>query len=298
VAGDPLNLNFKATNCPTCGAKFSAARRRCPRCHTALTVQDPAAAAAFSRRLAQIATGILAGFLVLVAALWLARDPEPSAAVAAPVDPFASRRPAVAPLAAPETALKASEDRAFLEPASQGALAYQSGDMNAALARYQEAIAKNPDDAESFSNLGQVLVRLNRPAEALPQFQRAMALIPDRWAYTFNMARALGLLKRWDEAVTMYRRAQTLFPNDYVTTFNLALALRKKGDLEAAAAEFEKAIALEPNDATFRIALGMTLEGLKKPVEAAAAYEEALRLAPEAPDADIVRKRITQLRSS
>ena len=273
-------MNFEARNCPSCGAKLSAARRRCPRCHTRLTTKDPAATAAASRRLAQFAAGIVAGFLVLLAALWLARDPEPSAAVAAPRDPFASRRPAVAPIAAPETALQRPDDKAFLDPPGLAAQAYASGDMNTALARYQEAIARNPDDAESFSNLGQILVRLNRPAEALPHFQRAMALIPDRWAYTFNMARALGVLGRWDEAVAMYRRAQTQFPNDYVTTFNLALALRKQGNLGAATTELEKAIALEPNDATFRIALGMTLEGLEKPAEAAAAYEEALRLAP------------------
>jgi Flp pilus assembly protein TadD len=291
-------LNVEITSCPHCGAKLSAGRRRCPRCHARLTTQDPGASTASSRRLAQIAAGILAGFVVLLAALWLARDPEPSAAVAPPTDPFASRRPAAPPIAAPETALQRPDDKAFLDPPGQAAQAYASGDMNAALARYQEAIARNPDDAESFSNLGQVLVRLNRPAEALPHFQRAMALIPDRWAYSFNMARALGVLGRWAEAVAMYRRAQTQFPNDYVTTFNLALALRKQGDLEAAATELEKAIALEPNDATFRIALGMTLEGLKKPTEAAAAYEEALRLAPEAPDADTVRKRIAQLKGS
>jgi tetratricopeptide (TPR) repeat protein len=241
---------------------------------------------------------MLAAFLVLVAALWLARDPEPSAAGAALADPFASRRPAHAPAAAPEAVRQTSDERPFLDPPGQAAEAYEAGDMSTALARYQEAIARNPDDAESFSNLGQVLVRLNRPAEALPHFQRAMALIPDRWAYTFNMARALGQLGRWGEAVATYRRAQALFPNDYVTTFNLALALRKQGDLAGAVTEFEKAIALEPNDATFRIALGMTLEGLKKPAEAAAAYEEALRLAPEAPDADIVRKKIAQLRAA
>jgi cytochrome c-type biogenesis protein CcmH/NrfG len=44
------------------------------------------------------------------------------------------------------------------------------------------------------------------------------------------------------------------------------------------------------------MALGMTYERLQKADDAAAAYEEALRLAPLAPDADIVRGRIAQLR--
>lgn len=241
---------------------------------------------------------ILGGFLVVLAGLWLLRDPDLAPAAAAPVDPFASKRPAAAPARAATPDLEPAEERPFLDPQGQAAVAYEAGNMDAALQRYQEAVDRNPNDAESHSNLGQVLVRLERPAEALPHFDRAIELIPNRWAYVFNRARALGLLGRWEESVAAYRRAQALFPEDYVTAFNLALALRKLGKHEAALSEFQKAIELEPNDATFRIALGMTFERLQKPTEAAAAYEEALRLAPEAPDADIVRKRIAELRGS
>lgn len=294
MAGNPLNI--EATTCPNCGVKVSAGRRRCPRCHARLTQADPARAAAASRKLARIAAAILGGFLLVLAGLWLLRDPD-LAPAAAPVDPFASRRPeAPAPAATPD--LEPANERPFLDPQGQAAVAYEAGNMDAALQRYQEAVDRNPNDAESHSNLGQVLVRLSRPAEALPHFDRAIELIPDRWAYVFNRARALGLLGRWEESVAAYRRAQALFPEDYVTAFNLALALRKLGKHEAALPQFQKAIELEPNDATFRIALGMTFERLQKPTEAAAAYEDALRLAPQAPDADIVRKRIAELRGS
>lgn len=290
-------MNVEVTSCSRCGAKLSAGRRRCPRCHARLVTLDPAAAAARSRKLARVAAATLGAFLAVLAVLWITREPEPTQAAAAPADPFASRRP-VRPRAAPPADLQPSEERAFLEPQGEAAIAYAAGDMPSALQHYQEAVGRNPNDAESHSNLGQVLVRLNRTEEALPHFQRAIELIPDRWAYTFNLARALGLLGRWEESVAAYRRAQALFPSDYATAFNLALALRKLGEHEAALAEFHRAIALEPNDATFRIALGMTLESLRKPTEAAAAYEEALRLAPEAADVDIVRKRIAQLRGS
>ncbi len=296
MAGNPLN--FEATSCPNCGVKLSAVRRRCPRCHARLTQADPALAAAASRRLARIAAMILGGFLVVLVGLWVVRDPDPAPAVAAPIDPFASRRPVVTPAPAGSPDAQPDEERPFLDPQGEAAVAYEAGKMDSALQHYQQAVDRNPNDAESHSNLGQVLVRLKRPAEALPHFDRAIELIPDRWAYVFNRARALGLVGRWEESVAAYRRAQALFPDDYVTAFNLALALRKLGKHEAALPEFQKAIALEPNDATFRIALGMTFERLQKPTEAAAAYEEALRLAPEAPDADTVRKRIVELRGS
>ncbi len=290
-------MNIEATTCPNCGVKLSAGRRRCPRCHARLTQADPAKAAAASRTLARVAAMILGGFLMVLAGLSLLRDPD-LAPAAAPADPFASKRTVATPAPAATADLEPAEERPFLDPHAQAAVAYEAGNLDAALERYQEAVDRNPNDAESHSNLGQVLVRLERPAEALPRFDRAIDLIPDRWAYVFNRARALGLLGRWEESVAAYRRAQALFPEDYVTAFNLALALRKLGKHEAALPEFQKAIELEPNDATFRIALGMTFECLQKPTEAAAAYEEALRLSPEAPDADIVRKRVAELRRS
>jgi tetratricopeptide (TPR) repeat protein len=280
-------------SCSNCGVKFSAARSRCPRCRAPLTRPDPSAAAASSRKLARVAGGLLAGFLVLLGALWFARDPEPSVPVAAAADPYAARRSAAA-IAQAATQPQREGDNA----GRQATPAAESDDLQAALVLYQGAVARNPDDADSFNSLGQVLVRLNRSAEALPHFERAVALEPDNWGYSFNMGRALGALGRWQRAETVYRRAQALLPDDGRTTLALAQALREQGNLDAAVTEFAKAVALQPREPTYQIELGKTLESLSKPVEAAAAYEEAVRLAPEAPDADTLRKRIALLRGS
>jgi tetratricopeptide (TPR) repeat protein len=289
-----------AVICQQCGAKVRVGRHRCPRCRAHLTLPDPALAAASSRRLTRVAAIVVGVFALAVVGLWLARDttpePAPRAAGAAP-DPFSARRedPSVVP--PPAARAPEPEERPFLEAAGAGSVAYASGDYNASLAQYLAAVAKNPDDAESLSNLGQVLVRLNRTAEAVPYFERAVAILPGRWAYRFNLARALGLLGRMDEAIEGYRRAQELFPDDYATAFNLAMALHHKGDEAAAVQQYQKAIALEPADASFRKALGISYEQLRKGPEAAAAYEEYLRLAPSAPDADKVRARIARLQA-
>jgi Flp pilus assembly protein TadD len=185
----------------------------------------------------------------------------------------------------------------FIEAAGEGSVAYAAGDYAGSLAHYFAAVEKNPDDAESLGNLGQVLVRLNRTAEAIPYFDRAIAILPGRWAYRFNRARAVGLLGRTDEAIAGYRAAQQLFPDDYATAFNLAMALHQKGDEAAAVEQYRKAIALQPEDASFRMALGISYEQLHNGQEAAAAYQEYLRLSPTAPDADKVRARIAQLQA-
>jgi tetratricopeptide (TPR) repeat protein len=237
-------------------------------------------------------------FALLVCALWVTRGPAPSnvPAVTTAGDPLMNRRQTPpARTEAPSAPKEQAFDRPFLDPSGRGAAAYASGDYAAALAQFQHAVERNPGDAESLSNLGQVLVRLNRTGEAIPYFQRALAILPDQWSYQFNLARALALLGRMDESIAAYRRAQQLFPDDYVTTFNLALALHKKGDEAGAVEQYQKAIALQPADASFRLALGNSLVRLEKRAEAAAAYQEYLRLAPAAPDADKVRARIAAL---
>jgi tetratricopeptide (TPR) repeat protein len=280
-----------AVTCASCGAKFKADYTRCPRCRTKIAVVDPAAVAASSRRLKWIGASITIVALTGFAGVWLV---APSDQPAMPVKAKTAGGGRATPAGGP-AATTASPHRPFMDASGAAYESYQSGDFEAALKHYQAAIARNPHDPEALSNLGQVLVRLNRTREALPYFTKAIELNPDRWAYTFNRARAEGLLEQWTDCIADYRRAQQLFPGDYATIYNLALALHKSGDEEAAVIEYQKAIDLAPQDATFRRALAISLERLTRNAEAAAAYTEYLKLSPNADDADKVRERIAVL---
>ena len=286
--------------CTKCGSKVRPGRARCPRCRAVIVAPNPARAVAKSRNLTRVAGAVSAAFLVVLAVLWLTSDPAPSTApvkAGAVSDPLSTRRNASAagPAESAGPLPPVGRDRPFLDPAGVATAAYASGDYATSLAQFQAAIARNPQDADSLSNLGQVLVRLNRPADAIPYLQRAVAIAPDRWAHQFNLARALGLMGRMAESIQTYRHAQELFPDDYVTVFNLALALHKNGDEAGAVEQYQKAITLQPEDASFRKALGTSYERLQKRAEAAAAYQEYLRLSPAAGDADKVRARIAEL---
>lgn len=293
-----------AVSCPSCGAKIRADRERCPRCRTRFTpavsetvASAPPNPASVMRMMAAVAGAIV----VLGGGLWLlgGSDSAPKPTATKAVDPLAARRrPATEQQTPAPQPTVAEPARPFMDASGAGASAYASGNYESALEQYQKAIEKDPDDAESQSNLGQVLVRLGRVEEALPHYERAIALIPRRWAYRFNLARAQGLLGRWDEAIANYEVAQQLFPDDYATTFNLALALHKKGNDAAAIEQYQKAIALAPDDASFRFALALSYERLQRRAEAAAAYQDYLRLAPQAGDAEQVRQRIALLTSA
>jgi tetratricopeptide (TPR) repeat protein len=286
-------------SCTQCGTKFAITRDRCPKCRSFVQKVDKAAEAQKSRTMARVAAIVVGVFALAVTGLRIMQpsQPQPGRRTSAPVDPFAARRQAAAETKmAEENAPPAQPaQRTFMDSAASGAASYDSGDYAGALTRFEEAIKKNPQDAESFSNLGQVLVKQGRVADALPYFDKAIALDPKRWAYRFNQARALGLLERWEESIASYKQAQDLFPNDYVTTFNLGLALHKKGDEPAAIEEYKKAIALNPSEPSFRMAIAMSFERMQNKQAAVAEYTEYLRLSPTAADAEKVRSKIAQL---
>ena len=197
----------------------------------------------------RITATIVGMFVLLLAVLWLRRGPAPATSVEGRwrrLRAEARQATADASTSQPAALPHIGRDRPFLDAAGEGAAAYEAGDFATSLAKFQAAIERNPQDTDSLSNLGQVLVKMNRPADAIPYLTRAVALAPDRWAYQFNLARALGLVGRLDESIQGYRVAQELFPTDYVTTFNLALALaqaRRRGGGGRAVSESHHAAA-------------------------------------------------------
>ena len=289
-------MSARSITCEACGAKFNEKRLRCPRCRRIVPTTDPVAAAASSRRMVRAAGGVAGVFLLAVTALWLTGEEAPAARTPSSSTGAGNKRStAPQPAAGRPARTDHVPGAAFLDPSGAAALAYDAGDFQTSLARFQDAVTRNPNDAESLSNLGQVLVKLGRAEEALVHLQRATTLNPERWAYRFNYARALGVLGRWTEAVESYEQAQRLFPDDYVTAFNYGMALHKAGDDTAAVGQYSRAIELNPDDASFRAALANSYERLQDRAGAAAAYAEYLRLSPDSPDVDKVRARIAVL---
>ena len=272
-------------------------RKRCLRCRTPLPAPPTQAAAgntprswlASHRRVVASVAG-----LVVVAAMTavLARRSWAPDGV-----PAALAVQGAAPAGGPDLrqAVIVSGQVPLPDPQVVGHIAYREGDYQAAYERYREAVARNPNDAESSSNCGQVLVRLGRPAEAIAFFERAIALNQQRWAYHFNLAHACGLLAQWDRAIEEYRTASDLFPDDHVTEYNLGMALHKRGDEAAAIDHLRRAIELAPDEANFRLSFGISSERLGRTADALDGYRHYLDLAPAAPNAAQVRARVDLL---
>jgi tetratricopeptide (TPR) repeat protein len=236
------------------------------------------------------AAALLGGFISLVLSMTSDTAKAPVATVSTP----ANRSPQAPVFEKPsEAAVRAQFES--LESRRAGGVAYDSGDLTTALQKFQAAVDANPNDAEARNNLGQLLVRQNRAADALPHFDEAVRIDPQKWAYRFNRARVYGALNRWPEAVTEYRAAAQIFPGDYATYYNLGLALMKTKQYSDAVAALEQAVTLAPGEPTFLITLGTAYVAVEKPDRAKAAFQQFLELAPDHAEAPRVKAAISAL---
>ena len=134
---------------------------------------------------------------------------------------------------------------------------YNLGNLLAELNRPEEAeaafrgaIEKDPNDAAAYSNLGWLLKNLNRPEEAEAAFRQAIAKDPDLALAYSNLGLLLRKLKRLEEAEGVYRQAIEKDPNDAAAYSNLGVLLRSQNRFEEALSLFEKSHTLFPRSFT------------------------------------------------
>ena len=136
---------------------------------------------------------------------------------------------------------------------NRGSARYTQGDLDAAIADYDQAIALFPggsDKATAFNNRGNARKAQSDLDAAIADYDQAIAHDPNN-ANAFNnrgnVRKAQGDL---DAAIADYDQAIALFPDgtDKATAYiNRGLAHRDQGDLDAAAADYDLAVALDPD---------------------------------------------------
>ncbi len=147
----------------------------------------------------------------------------------------------------------------------------------------------NAERAESWTNLGNLHLRLGNPAKATTQYERAIRLNPMFAPAYVNLAdvlrlsrnddeaervldaglqhmpevgslqHAMGLLrvrqKRLEDALRFLQRAVELEPDNVRFRYVYAIALHSTGDVQGAVDELKKANAMRPSDRDVLIAL-------------------------------------------
>jgi serine/threonine-protein kinase len=162
------------------------------------------------------------------------------------------------------------------------------GNMEAALASYDEAIKLDPRFADAYAARGEALwvrysdFRSAPDAEAAIEANNtALKLDPNRAEVRNALAVTLAGTGKLDAAIEELHRALALRPNFEDARIQLGRVLARQGKTDEAIAEFKKVSDQRPNFATPYSAMGSALYDAGRYREAAAAFERVTTLQPD-----------------
>ena len=161
-----------------------------------------------------------------------------------------------------------------------GALFVSLGRYTESIREYEEALRLEPGQPEILSNLGVAWFQLGKTDEAMDFFARAIAIDPECVQAYNNRASALEQLGRGEEAIADYRRVAAIRPDSDEAHYNLGLALGGKGAYVEAIAEYREANRIRSDNAYARNNLGNALAALGRTGEAMREFERALEINP------------------
>src|SRR3954467_2613670 len=114
-----------------------------------------------------------------------------------------------------------------------------------AIARYEAALAIQPDDAKVLFALGNTAQLLGLTAPAEQFFRKVLALEPGRLEALVNLANLLRANGQFEAAIALLAPAATRGTPELLLT--LGSAWREKGDTTTARAHYQAAIAARPD---------------------------------------------------
>ena len=161
-----------------------------------------------------------------------------------------------------------------------GLVLLQQGRVDEAAVHFQEALAVRPENACAHYNLGNALLRKGQVDQAAAQFQQAIEFDPTYAEAHNNLGNALLQEGREDQALPHFRRALELQPDYAEAHNNLAIALLRKGQVDEAIAQWRAALKVQPGYTEARYNLGMALARQAQGAEAILEVQKAVEAQP------------------
>ena len=175
------------------------------------------------------------------------------------------------------------DDVAALNMASFAA--FQSDQTDMALNWLNLAKQTDPDDAQTFYNLGLVNQSAGLYDDASAAYRRAVELEPDLASAHYNLGTVYNQLGQLDDALTSYDRAIAAEPDHGKAHSSRAFVLRAQGRADAAVEAYGRAAAILIGDSAVLTGLGKALQDAGRLSEAAAALVRAIDTDPDDPEA-------------
>jgi putative PEP-CTERM system TPR-repeat lipoprotein len=161
-------------------------------------------------------------------------------------------------------------------------VALASGDLKAANAALDQALAEQPGRAALVEDAGLLLMKANQFDAALARFAKATELAPKNADYWLNTARAQLALNQPLAARSSLHKASELQPDWLPVIGTLADIDLRQGNGQAALARVRALLAKRPNDPAVLQLEGDVDASLNQFAAAQAAYAKAQQLRPSA----------------
>ena len=161
-----------------------------------------------------------------------------------------------------------------------GRLMARQSRLAEARAALKKAVILRPDLAEGWLELGKIEVIDGHPQLALERYERERKLVPDDYRVYYQKGRALSDLKRRGEAVEEFRHAIELKADYWEAHYALGEELAFSGKVAEARKEFEETIRLQPKYAMAHFNLAVSLFSQGQREEAIRQFEETIKLDP------------------
>jgi len=155
----------------------------------------------------------------------------------------------------------------------------RSGDLAKAAESFEGAVRLDPQDSETLLHLGNLYVRLKRPADAESSFRRVLELQPNEPHALLGLAQSLEA-QRKPEALDAYRKYFDAQPSDTAERMKFVHALFDAQEYDAALAELDSTDAGKPSLESLKMRADIQI-AQKKWDESIVTLQKAIALAPK-----------------
>jgi Flp pilus assembly protein TadD len=286
--------------CGSCGTRIKADRNWCLRCHEPLRAfkKPEIPLPSWVRALGG---GTLIFALVAIAAVGVIAYVSFDSGTTTPDSPVQSSASRTA--GATSSAVVRSQPRTpaqieqvtFVDTTRRASVQVGDGELEQARTRFEQALERDPKNADTLNNLGLTLQRLGFVDAAVRRLSEAVNADRRDWTYHFNLAHAFSLQQNWSRAAVEYAASLEIFADNYAAQYDLAVAYHMSGNEPEAVKAYEKAIETAPGDPAAHLSFALTLEASGRQDDAVSEYRKYLQMSPQARDSEAVSERIRSL---
>jgi tetratricopeptide (TPR) repeat protein len=166
--------------------------------------------------------------------------------------------------------------RRLTEAARELPPADSAASLRGAQSAAEAALARWPNDAELWEQLGEIKAREGDSAGAVAAAQHSLDQAPSSGECWLLYGTLLAQEEKYEDAAAAFKRVFALNPGAVWGRLNLASCLEKLGRRDEALVEFKRVLALKPDYGTAWLKLGQVYEEMGRTNDAEQCYNTAL----------------------